>query len=46
MIKAKAEIPVETFFDAEIVKGRDEMIRGRVPMRFIVGEQRIEEVAQ
>ena len=46
MIKAKAEIPVETFFDAEIVKGRDEMIRGRVPMRFIVGEQRIEEVVQ
>ena len=32
-----------TYFDADLLKGRDEMERGRVSMRFIVDEQRIEE---
>jgi hypothetical protein len=36
-------MPTETRFEVEIVKGRDGMIRGRVPMRFIVDEHRIEE---
>lgn len=36
-------IPKETRFMVEIVKGRDGMIRGRVPMKFLVDEQRIEE---
>ena len=35
--------PRITYFDADLLKGRDEMERGRVSMRFIVDEQRIEE---
>ena len=35
--------PRITYFDADLLKGRDEMERGRVSMQFIVDEQRIEE---
>jgi replicative DNA helicase len=38
------DLPKETYFDCAIVKGRDGMIRGRVSMKFLVDEHRIEEV--
>lgn len=38
------DLPKETYFECEIVKGRDGMIRGRVEMKFLVDEHRIEEV--
>lgn len=38
------DLPKETYFECEIVKGRDGMIRGRVAMKFLVDEHRIEEV--
>jgi len=37
------DLPKETLLEVEMVKGRDGMTRGKVEMKFLVDEQRIEE---